>query len=398
MPVIAGSIQQTEQAATPYTGIVSVATDRGQGTGTLLYDGRAVLTAAHILEGSGPLTQASAQFTTPEGSFRQAFEKYSIHPNYDAGNNNYDLALLWFDEPVSAAATRHSPYRLDNENRATVDILGYGVTGTGEDGYTVPSDGVRRLVENRLETDAATLKATLGDRMGWDPAPGEQLVADFDNGQAANDALGQLINQSGLGLGETEGLIAPGDSGGPALINDAIAGVASYTASLSTPTTRPDVNNTSDSSYGEIAGFQRVSSNQQWIDQSLRAEYPNAPQSPDEVSTTVVEGDSASTYAYFMLSFDGDRDTPDELLSVDYRTEDGTAEAGQDYIAAEGTLILYPGETEAVIPVEVLSDNLVEGNETFSLSVYNPVGGDFGEGVEELTATRTIIDDDGMMV
>jgi hypothetical protein len=99
-----------------------------------------------------------------------------------------------------------------------------------------------------------------------------------------------------------------------------------------------------------------------------------------------------------MLEFNGDRETADELLSVDYRTEDGTAEAGQDYIAAEGTLILYPDETEAVIPIEVLSDTLVECNETFSLSVYNPVGGDFGEGVEELTATRTIIDDDGMMV
>jgi hypothetical protein len=87
---------------------------------------------------------------------------------------------------------------------------------------------------------------------------------------------GQLITQSGLGLGETEGLIAPGDSGGPAFINDAVAGVASYITSLSTPGTRPDVNDTTDSSYGEIAGFQRVSSNQQWIDQSLRAEYPNA--------------------------------------------------------------------------------------------------------------------------
>jgi V8-like Glu-specific endopeptidase len=94
MPVTAGSIEQTEQAARPYTGVVNIATDRGQGTGTLLYDGRAVLTAAHILEGSEPLTQASAQFTTPEGRFQQGFEKYSIHPNYDAGNNNYDLALL----------------------------------------------------------------------------------------------------------------------------------------------------------------------------------------------------------------------------------------------------------------------------------------------------------------
>jgi hypothetical protein len=56
---------------------------------------------------------------------------------------------------------------------------------------------------------------------------------------------------------------------------------------------------------------------------------------------------------------------------------------------------------EEFVATTVSDHNLlstVEGNETFSLSVYNPVGGDFGEGVEELTATRTIIDDDGMMV
>lgn len=33
------------------------------------------------------------------------------------------------------------------------------------------------------------------------------------------------------------------------------------------------------------------------------------------------------------------------LLQVDYRTEDGTANAGSDYEFAEGTLLFKPGET-----------------------------------------------------
>ena len=398
MPVTAGSVEQTEQAAMPYSGVVRVVSDRGQGTGTLLYDGQAVLTAAHIIDGDTPLTEAKAQITTSQGSFEVPFARYKIHPLFDATNNNYDLALMWLEQPAPAAATRHQPYRLDNEKGQAVEMLGYGVTGTGETGYSAPSQGERRLVENRIETDAATIKAQLPGSVGWSPAAGQQLIADFDDGSAAHDALGQLIDQSGLGLDQSEGLIAPGDSGGPAFIGDAVAGVASYIASLSSPTAQPDINNTSDSSYGELAGFQRVSVNQQWIDQSLRAEYPLAPQSPDEVSRTVAEGDSGSTYAYFMLEFNGDRDSANDRLSVDYRTEDGTATAGQDYIAAEGTLILYPGETEAVIPVEVLGDTLVEGNEMFSLTVDDPVGGDFPGGAQELTANRIITDDDGLIV
>ena len=245
------------------------------------------------------------------------------------------------------------------------------------------------------DADAATLKSAVGQVMAWTPAPGTQLLADFDNGKSVNDALGQLASLSGLGLGSNEGLIAAGDSGGPAFINGQVAGVAGYVTSLSVGATHPDVDNISNSSYGEMAAWQRVSQYQQWIDQSLRAQYPHAPTKPADVQKAVPEGNSGTSYAYFLLQFTGVRSDPNQWLSVDYTTRDGTAQAGRDYIAARGKLVLYPNENQAVIPVEVIGDVTPEPDETFYLDVTNPVGGSFGPGVVMLTAMRTIVNDDG---
>ena len=203
-----------------------------------------------------------------------------------------------------------------------------------------------------------------------------------------------MLFRSGLGL--DEGLISSGDSGGPAFIEGKIAGVASYIASLQRDGIDPDIDTESNSSYGEIAAWQRVSHYQQWIDQSLRARAVNAPTTPAEVQKLVIEGNSETTTAYFLLQFTGVRSTPTDILSVDYTTRDGTAAAGEDYLPASGTLKLYPGENQAVIPVEIIGDTLPEADETFFLDVFNPVGGSFGEDVVKLTAVRTIVNDDGI--
>jgi hypothetical protein len=192
-----------------------------------------------------------------------------------------------------------------------------------------------------------------------------------------------------------EGLIAPGDSGGPALISGKIAGVASYTTSLSLGNIRPDIDNLANSSFGEIAAWQKVSYYQQWIDQTLRAQYPSAPTKPEEVQKQVVEGNSGTSYVYFLLQFTGVRTDATQMLSVDYATRDGTATAGQDYISISDTLKLYPGESQAVIAVEIIDELIPEPDETFYLDVYNPIGGSFGAGVVTLTAMRTILSNDG---
>ena len=376
-----------------YDGVVCVSYGGYYGTGVLLSDGHAILTAAHLFDERSGTTGVT--FETQSGIQTLGAAKVLLHPGYDSGGNN-DLAIVWLDGSAPTDADRYEIYRQGNEVGQEFTAVGYGRTGTGNTGAIEDNaDHVRLKADNRFDADASTLKSYLGSYMAWAPTVGTQLVADFDNGKSANDALGQLIHRSDLGLGLDEGLIAPGDSGSPAFLKGEIAGIATYTASLSEGSTHPDVDNRLNSSFGEIAAWQRLSTYQQWIDQSLRANYQNAPTKPEDVKKEVVEGDSGTTYAYFLLQLIGVRSNPDDILSVDYATRDGTATAGSDYIAANGRLNLYPGENEAAIPVEIIGDTTPELNEIFSLDVFNPVGGSFGEGVLKLTAVRTIIDDDG---
>ena len=378
-----------------YDGVVRVSLGGSYGTGSLLFDGRAVLTAAHLFEG---LTgSASVTFETRSGTQTLNASKTLIHPAYDKTQNNNDLALVWLTSTAPMSANRYDIYRDIDEIGQSFILAGYGRTGTGSAGATSnTASPIRLKAENKFDADASTLKSYLGSGMAWTPLTGSQLVADFDDGTTTRDSLGRLIYRTDTGHGLDEGLIAQGDSGGPAFISGLLAGVASYTASLSRGRIDPDIDASTNSSFGEIAAWQRVSTYQQWIDQSLQANYPNKPTKPEEVIKDIAEGNSGTSYTYFLLQFTGVRSDANQIISIEYTTRNGTALAGSDYIAVSGKLNLYPGENQAVIPVEIVGDTVPEPNETFYLDVFNPVGGSFGEGVVKLTAVRTILYDDGL--
>ncbi|HCI15040.1 MAG TPA: sodium:calcium exchanger [Gallionellaceae bacterium] len=380
-----------------YDGVVRVSCGTSYGTGVLLYDGRAVLTAAHLFA-AGAASNASVTFETTAGFQTLAASRVMPLSTYDGQNNN-DLALVWLSGSAPVTANRYGLYRGNDEIGQGFTMVGYGTPGSGDSGILTSYNGdpLRLKAGNQFDADAGTLKSLLGATMAWTPTAGTQLVADFDNGLAFQDALGGLIGRTDLGLGLNEGMISPGDSGGPAFVNGQIAGIASYIASLSRGNGVSDIDALSNnSSYGEQGFWQRVSSYQQWIDQSLRAQYPNAPTAPEQVQKSVAEGSGGTVYAYFLVQFTGVRDTAEQMVSVDYATRDGTAIAGSDYIAVNGTLILYPNENQAAIPVEIIGDAISEPDETFFLDVFNPAGGSLGEGVVTLTAVRTIVNDDGV--
>lgn len=58
-------------------------------------------------------------------------------------------------------------------------------------------------------------------------------------------------------------------------------------------------------------------------------------------------------------------------LYVDYRTSDGTANAGSDYEAVEATLRFDPGETMKNLYVKILDDDIFEEDEYFSVELFN---------------------------
>ena len=59
-------------------------------------------------------------------------------------------------------------------------------------------------------------------------------------------------------------------------------------------------------------------------------------------------------------------------MTVDYATSDGSATAGSDYTAANGTLTFQAGEWTKTVAVPLLNDEHDEGEETFTLTLSNP--------------------------
>lgn len=80
-------------------------------------------------------------------------------------------------------------------------------------------------------------------------------------------------------------------------------------------------------------------------------------------------------------------------VSVNYTTLDGTALAGEDYVATSGQLVWQDGETGTkTFSIPLINDGMVEANETFSIQLSEPTGGlKLGE---PATATVTLQSED----
>ncbi len=99
------------------------------------------------------------------------------------------------------------------------------------------------------------------------------------------------------------------------------------------------------------------------------------------------EGASGSQPATFTVSL---AKASPLRVSVAYATADGTATAGTDYTATSGTLVFAPGQTTKTVAVPILGDTAYEPDETFTLTLSNPVNGTLGTA----TATGAITNDD----
>ena len=76
-------------------------------------------------------------------------------------------------------------------------------------------------------------------------------------------------------------------------------------------------------------------------------------------------------------------------VSVRYGTANGTATAGQDYVAARGALRFAPGETAKTVTVAVLPDDHDEGSETMTLTLSAPYGATITDGAATGTISNT---------
>lgn len=232
-------------------------------SGSLLGDGQHVLTAAHCVtedDGSNAVIDGadgnSVTFETSTGNVTIPFLAADVqrHPSYD-GNflHGFDVAVIDLGSVVDPAIPR---YQLNSNLGIEASphlSVGYGRSGDGNTGASSGA-GSKRSGDNNYES--------IGLPVSQIENLDTQLTADFDSGDAANDAFEVFFNftgaiNSGLGFGSDEVGTAPGDSGGPSFVLDGgvpvIAGVHSYGLQLTLlDGTTSDVDATLNSSFGEF--------------------------------------------------------------------------------------------------------------------------------------------------
>lgn len=247
IPAVVGTANGFDGVVAIDLGNSSTATSlQANGTGALLWTGRHILTAGHIPDSND---DGTPDVQNLQVVFEMADRNYVIPAGLAVSNIDTPIAyngtassggdLSIIELPVIApfAAERYGIYRGTDEVGQLYTNVGYGYTGTGAGGEVAGSIGVKRIGHNEfggLQT----------------PANGDILEADFDDGTIGNDVLGDTL---GLGNGETA--TAAGDSGSPALLDNLIAGVNSYS--------------TLGNVFGDIDRFTRVSDFAAFVDNVL---------------------------------------------------------------------------------------------------------------------------------
>ena len=156
------------------------------------------------------------------------------------------------------------------------------------------------------------------DALGLDPITdfesGAIFQYDSDDGVPQHDAFDFFFGDSDLGLHYDEVMSAPGDSGGPTILNGELVGIASYGITLeysrgppprTSDCTTEGKSPILDSSCGEFAGDTRVSSYTNFIDSVLYSE-PNNPPTADANGPYSGTKDSAISFAGTGSDSDGD--------------------------------------------------------------------------------------------
>ena len=110
-----------------------------------------------------------------------------------------------------------------------------------------------------------------------------------------------------------------------------------------------------------------------------------------ETTAAAVERGTASVQLYRQ-----ETRAPLGALDLRVRTVDGTAKAGEDYVAVDEVVHFPSGSTVAELEVPTINNDVAEGAETFNVEYVDLPGGPTGvEGPTDPLQPITIVDDDG---
>ncbi len=229
-----------------YRGVVKVemfrgTTALGSCSGSLLWTGFDILTAAHCVANAGGATATSAKIrfrgATNSSSSDVVINSASIVFNAAYTGNvvdEADVALIRLGALAPSFATRYQLFSGDPLN-TRANYSGWGLVGDGNTGDAFQFGGAGRRLQgsNRWEAtmDDATFGMTNTNSNGI-------LVYDFDNGSADRNSMctagwtpAPTADLCDAGFGEDEVALGRGDSGGPGFVGGKIAGVASWVTS-----------------------------------------------------------------------------------------------------------------------------------------------------------------------
>ena len=107
---------------------------------------------------------------------------------------------------------------------------------------------------------------------------------------------------------------------------------------------------------------------------------------------TIAEGTGGTNNLVFTVTASP---APASAQTVQFASSNGTAIAGTDYTLSTGTLTFNAGVASQTITVPLTTDTTVEGDETLTMTLSNPVG---GATISTATATGTISNDDSSVI
>jgi hypothetical protein len=144
------------------TGVVQI-TENGHPhcTGTLLADGRHVLSAAHCFDDNHDGVVDANDFAVTINSRTFSPTSIVLHPNWDPGSESTlaanDIAVLTLPALAPSAATRYDLFRGTNEVGQLFQMAGWGLTGVGATGANPNVPQGLRSGYNRFDATAAPL-------------------------------------------------------------------------------------------------------------------------------------------------------------------------------------------------------------------------------------------------
>ncbi|MGB6002093.1 MAG: Calx-beta domain-containing protein, partial [Thermoanaerobaculia bacterium] len=234
------------------------------------------------------------------------------------------------------------------------------------------------VIDTSADEIAVDLSGVGVDLPGITLTPSSLVFADQVAGTVSETQIVTLTNLTSAPL-VISGIAADGDFVESHDCGDSLPGKGSCTIAVAfAPATVAEL----------LLGSLTVASNAVGSPHSVALSGRGVPPAISIGDVTVEEGDGDEVEAIFDVTLSG---PSNGTVAVDFTTAAETAEVDVDFTAVSGTLEFVDGETQQIIAVPILGDEILESDEeTFVVELSNPVSST----IEVSSAVGTILDDE----